>query len=87
MKVAVVASFDITPLITTPLMFFCEINDSIVNVGELIVEVESAYPDLIEEDKKNQRWPNDFPQVDFKEAIKNLEKYIRLYCEKDRIIL
>lgn len=47
--------WDFDPKIA-PLIFF-EINDSLVNLGELILEVESAYQDLIDEDKKeSEEW-------------------------------
>ncbi len=64
-----------------------QVIDQTVVLKQLIFEIVNSCSDLIEEDKKNKRWPNDFPQVDFKDAIKNLEKYIRLYCEENYINL
>jgi glutaredoxin-related protein len=42
---------------------------------------------MIEEDEKHKRWPKDFDEVDFREAIKNLKDYINLYCLDNKIRL
>ena len=42
---------------------------------------------MMEEDEKHKRWPNDFEEVDFKDAIKNLKNYITKYCFDNKIRL
>jgi len=64
-----------------------QIIDQTVILKQLISEISKSCVDLLKEDEKSERWPNDFEKVDFKEAIINLKKYISLYCIDNKIKL
>jgi hypothetical protein len=53
---------------------------------QLISEINRSCFELLEEDKKNERW-EDFEKVDFKESIINLREYIIKYCYDNKIEL
>jgi hypothetical protein len=53
---------------------------------QLISEINRSCFELLEEDKKNERW-EDFEKVDFKESIINLRGYIIKYCYDNKIEL
>lgn len=54
---------------------------------QLISEIKGSCSDLLKDDENHERWPDDFDEVDFKEAIINLKKYISLYCFENKILL
>ncbi len=64
-----------------------QIVDKTVVLKQLISEISKSCHDLIEEDKKGERWVNDFERVDFKESIVNLKEYITKYCLDNKIYL
>ncbi len=64
-----------------------QIVDKTVVLKQLISEISKSCSDLIEEDKKGERWVNDFERVDFKESIINLKEYITKYCFDNKIYL
>jgi len=61
--------------------------DQTVILKQLIYEIKTSCDQIIKDDEQNQRWPNDFEKVDFKEAIFNLRKYISTYCQDNKIRL
>lgn len=64
-----------------------QVVDKTVVLKQLISEISKSCIDLIEEDKKAERWSNDFERVDFKESIINLKEYITKYCLDNKIYL
>lgn len=54
---------------------------------QLISEINKSCFELLEDDKKSERWSNDFEKVDFKESIVNLREYIIKYCLDNKIKL
>ena len=64
-----------------------QVIDKTVVLKQLISEISKSCTDLIEEDKKAERWSNDFERVDFKESIINLKEYITKYCFDNKIYL
>jgi len=64
-----------------------QVIDQTVVLKQLISEISKSCVDLLKEDEKSERWPNDFEEVDFKEAVKNLTKYISSYCMDNKIRL
>ena len=53
-----------------------QVIDQTVVLKQLISEIKQSCSSMIEEDEKHRRWPNDFEEVDFKDAIKNLKEYL-----------
>ncbi len=64
-----------------------QVIDQTVVLKQLISEIKQSCSSMIEEDEKHRRWPNDFEEVDFKNAIKNLKEYIITYCLDNKIRL
>jgi hypothetical protein len=61
--------------------------DKTVVLKQLITEIKKSCFDLLKEEEVAERWPNEFEKINFKEAIINLDKYISLYCQKNKIYL
>jgi hypothetical protein len=61
-------------------------NQTII-LKQLISEINKSCFELLEEDKKSERWSNDFEKIDFKESIVNLRNYIIKYCLDNKINL
>jgi hypothetical protein len=64
-----------------------QVVDQTVILKQLISEIRESCSSMIEEDEKHKRWPKDFDEVDFRDAIKNLKNYINLYCLDNKIRL
>lgn len=64
-----------------------QLTNQTVILKQLISEIKKSCSELIEEDKKGERWVNDFERVDFKKTIINLEEYISKYCSDNKIYL
>lgn len=64
-----------------------QVIDQTVILKQLISEIKQSCSSMMEEDEKHKRWPNDFEEVDFKDAIKNLKNYITKYCFDNKIRL
>jgi len=62
-------------------------NDQTIILKQLISEINKSCFELLEEDKKSERWSNEFEKIDFKESITNLRSYIIKYCFDNKIIL
>lgn len=62
-------------------------NDQTIILKQLISEINKSCFELLEEDKKSERWSNEFEKIDFKESIINLRSYIIKYCFDNKIIL
>ena len=54
--------------------------DQTIILKQLISEINKSCFELLEEDKKSERWSNDFEKIYFKESIVNLREYIIKYC-------
>jgi CRISPR-associated endonuclease/helicase Cas3 len=54
---------------------------------QLISEISKSCFELLEDDKKSERWSYDFEKIDFKESIINLREYIIKYCLDNKINL
>lgn len=64
-----------------------QVIDQTVILKQLVSEISKSCTDLLKEEEKSERWPNEFEKIDFKEAIINLKKYINLYCFENKIKL
>lgn len=64
-----------------------QIIDQTVILKQLISEISKSCDELLKEEEKSERWPDDFEKINFKEAIINLKKYISLYCIDNKIRL
>ena len=62
-------------------------NDQTIVLKQLISEINKSCYELIEEDKKSERWEHDFEKIDFKKCIINLREYIIKYCFDNKINL
>ena len=62
-------------------------NDQTIILKQLISEISKSCFELLEDDKKYERWSNDFEKIDFKESIVNLREYIIKYCLDNKIKL
>jgi hypothetical protein len=62
-------------------------NDQTIVLKQLISEISKSCYELIEEDKKSERWEHDFEKIDFKKSIINLREYIIKYCLDNKIKL
>jgi hypothetical protein len=62
-------------------------NDQTIILKQLISEINKSCFELLEDDKKSERWSNDFEKIDFKESIVNLREYIIKYCLDNKINL
>jgi hypothetical protein len=62
-------------------------SDQTIILKQLISEINKSCFELLEEDKKSERWSNDFEKIDFKESIVNLREYIIKYCFDNKINL
>ena len=51
-------------------------SDQTIILKQLISEINKSCFELLEDDKKSERWSNDFEKIDFKESIVNLREYI-----------
>jgi hypothetical protein len=61
--------------------------DQTIILKQLISEINKSCFELLEEDKKSERWSNDFEKIYFKESIVNLREYIIKYCFDNKINL
>jgi hypothetical protein len=64
-----------------------QVIDQTIILKQLISEISKSCGDLLQEDEKSERWPDEFDKIDFKKAVKNLKKYISSYCVDNKIIL
>ena len=62
-------------------------SDQTIILKQLISEISKSCFELLEDDKKYERWSNDFEKIDFKESIVNLREYIIKYCLDNKIKL
>ena len=62
-------------------------SDQTIILKQLISEISKSCFELLEDDKKSERWSNDFEKIDFKESIVNLREYIIKYCLDNKIKL
>lgn len=62
-------------------------SDQTIILKQLISEISKSCFELLEDDKKSERWSNDFEKIDFKESILNLREYIIKYCLDNKIKL
>ena len=62
-------------------------SDQTIVLKQLISEISKSCFELLEDDKKSERWSNDFEKIDFKESIINLREYIIKYCLDNKINL
>ena len=62
-------------------------SDQTIILKQLISEINKSCFELLEDDKKSERWSNDFEKIDFKESIVNLREYITKYCLDNKINL
>ena len=62
-------------------------NDQTIILKQLISEISKSCFELLEDDKKSERWSYDFEKIDFKESIINLREYIIKYCLDNKINL
>jgi len=62
-------------------------SDQTIILKQLISEINKSCFELLEDDKKSERWSNDFEKIDFKESIVNLREYIIKYCLDNKINL
>ena len=62
-------------------------SDQTIILKQLISEISKSCFELLEDDKKSERWSNDFEKIDFKESIVNLRNYIIKYCLDNKINL
>lgn len=62
-------------------------SDQTIILKQLISEISKSCFELLEDDKKSERWSNDFEKIDFKESIVNLREYIIKYCLENKIKL
>ena len=62
-------------------------SDQTIILKQLISEINKSCFELLEDDKKSERWSNDFEKIDFKESIVNLREYIIKYCLDNKIKL
>jgi hypothetical protein len=62
-------------------------NDQTIILKQLISEISKSCFELLEDDKKSERWSSDFEKIDFKESIINLREYIIKYCLDNKINL
>ena len=62
-------------------------SDQTIILKQLISEINKSCFELLEEDKKSERWSNDFEKIYFKESIVNLREYIIKYCFDNKINL
>ncbi len=62
-------------------------NDQTIILKQLISEINRSCFELLEDDKRAERWEGDFDRVDFKESIINLREYIIKYCLDNKINL
>ena len=62
-------------------------NDQTIVLKQLISEISKSCFELLEDDKKSERWSYDFEKIDFKESIINLREYIIKYCLDNKINL
>jgi hypothetical protein len=61
--------------------------DKTVVLKQLVMEIKKSCFDLLKEEEKAERWPDEFEKINFKETIVNLDKYISLYCQQNKIYL
>jgi len=62
-------------------------SDQTIILKQLISEINKSCFELLEDDKKSERWSYDFEKIDFKESIINLREYIIKYCLDNKINL
>ena len=62
-------------------------SDQTIILKQLISEISKSCFELLEDDKKSERWSYDFEKIDFKESIINLREYIIKYCLDNKINL
>ena len=62
-------------------------SDQTIILKQLISEISKSCFELLEDDKKSERWSYDFEKIDFKESIINLREYIIIYCVDNKINL
>ena len=62
-------------------------SDQTIILKQLISEISKSCFELLEDDKKSERWSNDFEKIDFKVSIVNLREYILKYCLDNKIKL
>ena len=62
-------------------------SDQTIILKQLISEISKSCFELLEDDKKSERWSYDFEKIDFKVSIVNLREYILKYCLDNKIKL
>ena len=56
-------------------------------LAELTRDVYNSINDAEEQDLLHERWPEEFPATDYKEAFKNLKKYFEEFSRDNRFEL
>jgi len=52
---------------------------------EMIRDIYNSCSDIGEQEMLHERYPNDFPEVDYKEMVNNLKRYIRSMASENRL--
>jgi len=54
---------------------------------EMIRDIYNSCNDIGEQEMLNERYPNEFPQVDYKEMVVNLKIYIEKMARENKLLI